>query len=362
MQQAISSMIGYKVRGTDGDLGKIKEFYFDDATWTIRYMAVETGKWLTGRRTLVSIAALEKMNWASHTFNVSLSREQVRNSPDTDIEEPISRKYELALHNHYSWSAYWGGGFYVIPGYETEMPTDMGESRMDVEEPQSNLLKLDPHLRSMRDVIDNRIHATDGDIGHVEDFIVDEETWCIRYLLVDTRNWLPGRRVLISPKWIKSVSWIEDKVFVDISRDAVRKSPEYDPSKLISLDYERKLLEHLSKPEGAWVTFKIHAPKNAKVYVAGTFNSWDPSSIRLERDSHGTYATTVLIPAGRIEYKFIVNGVWCNAPECKDLVPNGFGTTNSVMTIGQGHAGHMHTFSRFSASQNRPLWSTPMGG
>ncbi|MFA6567508.1 MAG: PRC-barrel domain-containing protein [Victivallales bacterium] len=364
MQQVISSMIGYTVRGTDGDLGEVRGFYFDDATWSVRYMVVETGKWLSGRKTLLSIASLEKINCASRTFNVNLNREQVRNSPDTDIDEPVSRKYEIALHGHYEWNSYWSGGFYV-PGYgvDTFLPTD-GIERED--ESSFKVHKVDSRLCSTQEMSGYRIHATDGDIGHVEDFIVDEGGWDIRYLVVDTRNWLPGRRVIVSPQWIKRVDWEDSKVFVDVSRDAVKKSPVYAPSKLISLDYERKLLEHLRKPEdAAWVTFKIHAPEGAKVFLAGTFNKWDSSSIRLERGSHGVYETTVLVPAGRSEYKFIVNGNWCNAPDCKEQTPNAFGTANSVLFVGQHeghHKGHLHTFSRFSAGQNRPLWSTPTGG
>jgi sporulation protein YlmC with PRC-barrel domain len=364
MQQVISSIIGYTVRGSDGDLGEVKEFFFDDAAWRIRYMAVETGKWLSGRRTLISMSSLDKINWASHTFHVNLSREQVRNSPDTDIDKPISRKYEIALQGYYAWNGYWGGGFYVQPDpFMDILPSK--EDREREEDSFCTLSKIDPNLRSTRELAGYRIHATDGDIGHVEDFIVDEDRWDIRYIVIDTRNWLPGRRVVVSPQWIKKVDWENSKVFVDISCDSVKKSPKYTPSELITLDYERKLFEHLRKPESAaWVTFKIHAPEGANVFVAGTFNKWAPSSIRLERDATGVYEATVLIPAGRIEYKFIVDGKWCNAPDCKEEVPNVFGSTNSVLFVGEnpGHKGHLHTFSRFSAGRNSPLWSTPMGG
>ena len=362
MHQTISSLIGYAIKGTDGDLGKVKDFYFDDVTWTIRYMTVETGKWLSGRKTLLSLAALENADQASCTFNVNLNRGQVRKSPDTDIDEPITRKHELALQKYYAWNNSWSGEFYVLPGVGAEMIAKIDERIVD-EEPSSNILKLDPHLRSFRKISGNRIHATDGDIGHVEDFLVDKESWCIRYFVVNTGNWLPGRRVLISPKWITSVSWSGNKVFADISRDAIRKSPEFDPSKPFNPEYEEKLLRHLQKTENsAWVTFKFHAAPESKVYLAGTFNKWDPTMIQLKGDKKGIFAATVLMPAGRNEYKFIVDGNWCNAPDCKDLTPNEFGTTNSMLYVGHGHKGHMHTFSRFSPGQNRPLWSTPMGG
>lgn len=362
MYQVVSRMIGFKVKGTDGNLGTVKELYFDDVTWTIRYMAVETGKWLTERKTLVSIAALEKINWATRTFSVNLNREQVRNSPDTDIEKPISRKHELALHRYYAWNNYWGNGFYVLPGFENAMLANIDDGVAD-EECSSSILKLNPHLRSTRKVTGNRINATDGDIGQIEDFLVNEETWGIRYLIVDTRNWLPGRQVLVSPKWLTGISWKDDKLFADVPRDVIKKSPEFDPSKPFDFEYEEKLLKHMRKTENAaWVTFKFHAAPGSKVYLAGTFNKWNPTMIRLEDDKKGRYSATVLMPTGRNEYKFIVDGNWCNAHDCKNMTPNPFGTTNSVLFIGHDPKGHMHTFSRFSASQNHPMWSTPMGG
>ncbi len=199
----------------------------------------------------------------------------------------------------------------------------------------------------------------------MEDFIVDDESWSISYIVVDMRNWLPSRRVLVSPQWIQSVSWDENKVFVDISRDAVKSSPAFNPSKPISLDYEEKLRCHLRKPEvKVWVTFKFHAPPKSKVFLAGTFNNWNPSDIRLGGDNKGTYSTAILLPVGRHEYKFIVNGEWRNSPDCVEHVPNPFGTTNSVLFAGPDTdlQGHSHTFARLSVSQSHPMWSTPMGG
>ncbi|HBC85864.1 MAG TPA: hypothetical protein DCZ94_02810 [Lentisphaeria bacterium] len=364
MQQIAGSMIGFTVNGVDGELGKLKDFYFDDLTWTFRYMVVETGEWLSGREVLIAHSSISKSDWAAHVFHVNLNREQVRNSPSVDTGKAVPRKFETVLQAYYSWNTYWGGGFYVLPGSGMDMFYPP-EGKKKKEDPQFTTRKIEHNLRSTSEIIGYHIHAKDGDIGHVEDFIVNKKTWDIRYLIVDLQNWLPGRRVLVSPCWINRVSWDEEKVFVDISRNAVRKSPAYDPSKPFSIDYEYKLLEHLQKKEGsAWVTFKFHAPPGADVFVAGTFNKWNPMEIRLEDEKKGKYVATVLMPEGRIEYKFIVNGNWCNSPECKELVPNDYGTTNSVLFVGQGkgHKGHLHTFSRFSFGELRPLWSTPIGG
>ncbi len=105
--------------------------------------------------------------------------------------------------------------------------------------------------------------ATDGQIGHVEDFIIDDETWAIRYLIIDTQNWLPGKKVLLSPRWIESVSWDESKVFVSISRKAVEQSPEYTEESLLTREYETGLHKHYNR-QGYWV-IKQGDPEYEKV-------------------------------------------------------------------------------------------------
>jgi sporulation protein YlmC with PRC-barrel domain len=110
----------------------------------------------------------------------------------------------------------------------------------------------DPHLRSTHDVSGYHIQATDGEIGHVEDFIIDDETWAIRYLIVDTRNWWPGKRILVSPQWIERVSWNESKVFVNLSREAIKASPEYSIESVPTRDYEAGLHLHYDRL-GYWI-------------------------------------------------------------------------------------------------------------
>ena len=110
----------------------------------------------------------------------------------------------------------------------------------------------DPHLRSTHDVSGYHIQAADGEIGHVEDFIIDDETWAIRYLIVDTRNWWPGKKVLVSPQWIERVSWSESKVFVNLSRETIKQSPEYTEESLLTRDYETGLHRHYNR-QGYWV-------------------------------------------------------------------------------------------------------------
>ena len=237
MQHRLSGILGYAVRATDGDLGKVHEFYFDDATWTIRYMVVETGNWFFGRRVLVSLFALGKPDWESRTFSVKLTCDQVRNSPDINTERPVYRRHEVELHEYYQWPRYWEGGYGGTFGIT---PFPLFEKTLVRVSPESAGMD-DPHLRSTHHVIGYHIRATDGEIGHLADFLVDDENWALQNLVVDTGNWMPGKEVLISFKGINSVNWAEASVYLDRSRESVKNGPEYDPLKTMLPDYQDTL-------------------------------------------------------------------------------------------------------------------------
>jgi uncharacterized protein YrrD len=243
MQPTISSMIGYAIRATDGDLGKVDEFYFDDQTWTIRYIVVETGNWLSGRKVLIALVAFGKPEFESRTFSVNLTRAQVRNSPNIEAQRPIYRQHEIELHEHYRWP--WRGGYGGTFG-TTPLSLSAGEVLMEQEDSASGH-RDDTYLHSTRQVTGYHIHATDGEVGHVEDFIVDDDNWAIRFLVADTRNWLPGKKVILSPRWIKRVQWADSSVYFDLTRESVKNSLEFNSSKPISRDYEAFLLEHFGR-------------------------------------------------------------------------------------------------------------------
>jgi sporulation protein YlmC with PRC-barrel domain len=226
MQYSISSMIGYEIRASDGDLGKVDEFYFDDETWTVRYIVVETGNWLSGRKVLISPVAFGKPELESRTISVNLTSAKVRSSPNIDTEQPVYRQHEAKLHEYYQWP--WRGGYGGSFG-TTPLPLPDGEVLAELEASESGH-RNDPHLRSTRQVSGYQIHAADGEIGHVEDFIVDDENWKIRFLVVDTGNWLPGKRVLLSPQWINRVEWADSSVHFDLTRESVENSSEFNPS------------------------------------------------------------------------------------------------------------------------------------
>jgi sporulation protein YlmC with PRC-barrel domain len=247
MRRNVKSLVGFCMGATDGEFGKVDEFYFDDETWTIRYLIVKAGGWLFGRNVLISPTALKEPDWKKEIFPVNLTKEQIKNSPGIDTEKTVSRQQEIELYRHYGWPYYSpvGAGFYGGMGM-----LGMVESRMSIEE---SILAQDqdtkkepanPHLRGTREITGYRIHAVDGEIGEVEDFIIDDKTWSVHFLVVDTGHWFPGKKVLIAPKWINKVKWEDSAVYVDITITAVKNSPEYDPSVPLPETYENELYRY----------------------------------------------------------------------------------------------------------------------
>lgn len=242
---------GYELRASDGKIGHVSDFFFDDERWTVRYFVVETGTWLEGRSVLISPVSVTRPAWEERVLPVSLTREQVEKSPGIDTQQPVSREHEAALLQHYSWPMYWGAGFPEM-GFAMPMvpPLEFGGAQRarETEKLAPTEVHEDPHLRSVRAVTNYTLHATDGSIGHVDDFLLDDATWQIRYLVVDPRNWWPGKRVVIAPQWIDRVGWSDAQVHVQLTRAAIKASPAYDPSKPPDADYLRGLHEHYGQP------------------------------------------------------------------------------------------------------------------
>jgi len=233
-----TTLKGYKLDSLDGEVGEVEEFYFDDHHWTIRYLVANTGSWLMNRQVLISPYALVAAIKDEEHIAVDLTRIQIENSPSLNTDKPVSRQFEESHYGHYGWPRYWSGPYRwgAFPNIARSR-----ESRRTLNQDGS---AWDSHLRSTDAVQGYHIQALDGEIGHVEDFIIDDETWAIRYLVVATRNWWPGKKVLIAPQWIERVSWTESKVFVNLSREAIKQSPEYTEESLITRDYETGLHGH----------------------------------------------------------------------------------------------------------------------
>jgi hypothetical protein len=171
---------------------------------------------------LISPHVLSQPNAKKHLLPVALTREQVESSPKIDSEKPVSSQQEIDILTYSQCPLYWTGRRTLVnPATARGYPEALAVLKAAEGHDEG-----DPHLRSTREVTGYHIQARDGEIGHVEDFILSDETWDIQYVVVDTRNWLPGKKVLVAPKWVEAISWPTSKVHVDLLRETVENSPE----------------------------------------------------------------------------------------------------------------------------------------
>jgi hypothetical protein len=266
MLRNASAIKGYAIAASDGRLGTVSDFLFDDFSWLVRWMVVDTGKWLSGRKVLLPASVLGHLDPKEREFSVRLSMQQVKDSPDIDTEQSVSRQMETKVYDYYGWSPYWGTGFYMggygypggignmgigggmgAPGYtggaRTAAPS-LGSRRREEHGADVQEKDRDPHLRSTEAVTGYHIHASDGEIGHVEDFLMEDADWSIHYLIVDTKNWWPGKKVLISPRSAAEIDWTDKLVNLDVVRQKVKDSPVYDPALTVDRAYDDKFLTY----------------------------------------------------------------------------------------------------------------------
>ena len=260
MIRSLKELENFAIHATDGDIGHVKDFYFDDESWVIRYLVVDTGTWLSSRKVLISPVPIGPPDLTKKVIPASITKEQVKNSPDIDTDKPVSRQDEVRYLGYYGYPYYWGGaglwggGMFpntMMPGYDGFVPVpnavrpEIREAFARTEEARHE--NDDPHLRSFNAVMGHHIEATDGDIGHVQGLLVEEETWAVRYLVVETSNWWLGHQVLIAPDWIENVSWHDATVVVKMTRQEIKDSPSYDAAMRLERWQETAIHEHYGR-------------------------------------------------------------------------------------------------------------------
>lgn len=224
MLKNTKELYGTKLAASDGEIGHVKDFYFDDLIWVIRYLVVDTGSWLTGRLILLSPHALGRLDEYEKTLHVKLHKKQIENSPSIELHKPVSRQYEVDYYKYYGWPAYWNGGaMWGLGGYPVVMPPSKDEIEARLQTHQRD----DKHLRSTQAVTGYTIHATDGEIGVVRGFKVDGKSWAIRHLEVETGHWYSGKEILISTTQVERISYEESRVFVRLTRESIQNTADH---------------------------------------------------------------------------------------------------------------------------------------
>lgn len=215
MLQNIKTLHGKTLAASDGDIGHVSDFYFNDTSWAVRYLVANTGTWLTGRLVLISPHSLGLPDADSATIPVHLTRRQIESSPPIETDKPVSRQYELDYYNYYGWPAYWeGGGAWGAATFPAPLPFSPVERAATIE----SLAQDDPHLRSVQAVTGYSIQATDGELGTVRSFMVDDKTWIIGELVAETGHWYSGKEILIPADRVTRISYEESKVYVNLAK------------------------------------------------------------------------------------------------------------------------------------------------
>jgi sporulation protein YlmC with PRC-barrel domain len=264
MVRSVRNLQKFEIAATDGLIGSVADVLFDDDRWVVRYLIVDTGNWLPGRRVLISPISVVQTEWDAKRLVLSISREQVEHSPHVDTHKPVSRQHEVDYLNYYGYPHYW-----VSP--EVWAPAAIPE------EPPPGEAPADPHLRSAQEVFGYAIRATDGDLGHVDDLLIEDVSWAVRYLVVDTSNWWFGRHVLIAPEWIADINWPRRHVAVDLTRQSVKEAPPYDRAEHTDRQWESAYYERLGRP-GYWLTSnQARRVKRAQEYLRQEGDSLPPS-------------------------------------------------------------------------------------
>lgn len=244
----------FRLEARDGTIGRVKDFLFDEQHWTVRYMVADTGTWLPGRHVLVSPLSLGTPDWEEKRFEVNLTMEQVRNQPGLDSDAPVSRQHEKEWLGAYGYPFYWSNPSYAwVHGADpaslfADVPPDLMPEAAAAED------EGDPHLRSLEEIRSYKVATENDTFGHVEDLVMDDETWTIRYVVVDTRKWLPGQTVLLSPDWFTRFDWADETLGCELSRQTIENIPRLERGLPITRAHETSLHEYFGKPVYWWET------------------------------------------------------------------------------------------------------------
>ena len=247
MLRSLKEIQNYKIFAKDGEIGSVDSFLFDDLSWNTRYVVADIGTWLSNKSVLISPFMIEEADVKDKKLFIKLTKDEIENSPSIDEKLPVSslKKSERKKEQN----------IILLPRInQSDEHIPPQTARVSENESDFGLKEKDyGHFRSTKEVIGYKIHAMDGEIGHVEDFIVDSKlTWSIYFLVVDTGGWLSGKKVIVSSKWINRISWDKKEVQVDLIKDKIQNSPPYDPSMPINREYETLLFDYYGKPR-YWV-------------------------------------------------------------------------------------------------------------
>jgi hypothetical protein len=245
MKRSLKNLIGYSIEAKDGTKGSIKDFLFDDDSWTIRYAEADLGKILPGKKVLIPRVFLKDPDWNMGHFPVELTKDEVENCPPLEEHMPVSRKYEEKLNAHYGIDNYWpiahvppfGSPSLIKPATPVRVPRKV----IDEEE-------IDTHLRSFNEVKGYHLECSDKKRGKIDDFIIDVENWQVVYVIADIGHWYTrSKKIMLAVSWMKEINYTGNVVQIDIHSSVLEQAPEFDPSVPANIEYEKKVYDYYGR-------------------------------------------------------------------------------------------------------------------
>jgi len=241
MKRSLKELKGYSLQAIDGEKGKVKNFLFDDETWTVRYVEADLGSFFSEKRVLIPREHLGEPKWEEKHFPVELTVKRIENSPNLEFDLPVSRKYENELIEHYELRPYWPANFAAHSGKESMFVPDnpLKTPKHVVSEDQ-----LETSLRSFNEIYRYFINATDERFGHISDLIINDTDWQIRHVIIDTKNIVPWSKLVILPvELIDEISFVKKEAKINLPKDTIKNAPEYNPAMPINAEYEKVLYD-----------------------------------------------------------------------------------------------------------------------
>jgi hypothetical protein len=242
----LEALVGSTIHAVDGDVGQVNDVYFDDRYWTIRFLVVDIQPWVPlSSKTLISPISLLEFNTIDQLLNVSISKDKIKNSPQIEEHETVSREFEKTYFDYYAYGYYWvGAGAWGEYAYPMALAN---QDRLPEDNEPSEEIKKTNHLRSTNEITHYAIGALDGNKGYIKDYICDTYNWTLLYIVVDTRDWLPGgKKVLISPAQLSTINWEEKTVSCNLPLEQIKLCPEHHPDKLNDAEYLEEVKNKLS--------------------------------------------------------------------------------------------------------------------
>ncbi|PYZ98764.1 hypothetical protein CR205_09385 [Alteribacter lacisalsi] len=233
----------FTVFGEEGEIGSVSDLFFDEHTWTVRYIVMNAGNWLKGEQRFLSPASIQSYSVEEERLHANITKEQAKESPSPE-DEPMTRKFERQFSKFYGLNPYWmGAGLWGSGAVPRDLTREDPDSLDDLREEETSIL-------SVKDLIGYELSTGDESFGKVKDVLIEEDSFKIRYFVVDTNRWLPGgKEVVVSTEWILDVNWSQSLVSVELSKDKIKSAPEYVEDMTLDRDMETSVFKHYGKPK-----------------------------------------------------------------------------------------------------------------